>query len=319
MQVIECEVVFRPPSSELRFLPEGPYDLGQQRVSWVAIQHGADATGGSLNILDLGTGENHNYSLPGRPGFAFPTKDDNKFVVGMERQVVLFDTTTNAAERLVGDDTIDGDVEGTIINDGEFFDEGMLFGCKDLKFEEKKAGLYLWRKSDRSLHKLRSDQICSNGKVICGTNGKYQVFDIDSPTKQVVEYELDVAAAKLERKRIVVDVTDGGVFPDGMIATPDGKGLIIAYYNPEDADCGEARQYSIESGEVERVWQVPKSPQVTCPQLVEVEGQLKLFLTTAVEHMSPERQAIHTEAGSLFIGETGWKKEFQVPSSRFQV
>lgn len=313
MQVIDCEVVLRPASPELRFLPEGPYDLGGQRVSWVAIQHGGDATAGSLNLLDLATGENQSHPLPGRPGFAFPTSDDHKFVVGLERQLVLFDINTNLSEPLT-DAEIDNDVEGTIINDGEFFEEGLIFGCKDLQFAEKKAGLYLWRNSDRTLHKLRSDQICSNGKVIRGGNGIYKVFDIDSPTKQVVEYELDVARATLEYKRVVVDVTEGGVFPDGMIGTPDGSGLIVAYYNPEDAEYGEARQYSVETGEVERLWRVPKSPQVTCPQLVAVGDDLKLFLTTAVEHMSAERQAIHTEAGCLFMAETGFKVSERIAS-----
>jgi sugar lactone lactonase YvrE len=299
--VTDCEVVYRPTTSELRFLPEGPYDLGRQRVSWVAIQHGSEATNGSLNLLDLTTGENVSHPLPGRPGFAFPTENDNKFIIGLERQLIVFDAQTQECEPLT-DDVIDGDVDGTIINDGELFDGGFLFGCKDVTFQEKKAGLYLWRNSDRSLHKLRGDQICSNGKVIRGSNGIYQVFDIDSPTKQVVEYELDLAAPTLVHKRVVVDVTDGGVFPDGMIASPDGKGLIIAFYNPEDAPFGEARQYAISTGEVERVWRVPNSPQVTCPQLVDIDGQLKLFLTTAVEHMSTERQKRHSQAGSLFVG-----------------
>lgn len=302
MLTTDCEVVFRPPSADLRFLPEGPYDLGDGRVSWVAIQHGADAEQGSLNILDLNSQENQSFLLPGRPGFAFPSADATHFTIGLERQLVQFTVATGACESITSAPIEEG-VEGTIINDGEFFAEGMLFGCKDLKFQENKAGLYLWRNADATLHRLRSDQICSNGKVIVGANGNYQVYDIDSPTKQVVQYELDVAAATLQRQRVVVDVTDGGVFPDGMVASPDGRSLIIAYYNPEDADYGEARQHSIETGKVERVWRVPGSPQVTCPQIVHVNGKDVLFLTTAVEHMSDERQLIHHAAGCLFVGE----------------
>ncbi|MFP6677295.1 MAG: SMP-30/gluconolactonase/LRE family protein [Pirellulaceae bacterium] len=316
MQVIDCEAVFRPLSPERRFLPEGPYDLGRQQISWVAIQHGADATSGSINILDLATGLNQSHDLPGRPGFAFPTTDNQRFVVGMERQVVVYDIGSGKCVPLV-DAKIENGVQGTIINDGEFFDDGILFGCKDLQFKEAKAGLYLWRRSDRTLHLLRDDQICSNGKVLIGSDGQYRVFDIDSPTKQVVEYQLNVAAATFEKQRVVVDLSDGGVFPDGMIASPDGTGLIIALYNPEDAEHGEARQYAIETGELERVWRVAKSPQVTCPQLVVVDGRWKLFLTTAVEQMSAERQTRFTDAGSLFLGDTGWDAADTTVSRRF--
>lgn len=322
MQVIDCEIAFRPPTADLRFLPEGPYDLGDGRVSWVAIQHGGDATTGSLNVLDLNTGANENFVLPGRPGFAFPTSDDHRFVIGLERRLVIFDTRQGSCETLadsaVDGELIEGSVDGTIINDGEFFAEGLLFGCKDLEFAAAKAGMYLWRTSDRTLHCLNHDQICSNGKVITGGDGHYRVFDIDSPTKQVVEYSLDVAQAKLEKKRVVVDMTSGSVFPDGMIASPDGTQLIIAFYNPEDAEYGEARQYCVESGDLQRTWHIAKSPQVTCPQLVAIDGFWKLFLTTAVEHMSPERQVQHTAAGTLFIGETGWAVDADAVSPRLQ-
>ena len=63
-----------PDSDELRFLPEGPLPLEDGVISWVAIQHGPDATHGSLNILNLKSGENRSFELPGRPGFAFPCR-----------------------------------------------------------------------------------------------------------------------------------------------------------------------------------------------------------------------------------------------------
>jgi sugar lactone lactonase YvrE len=233
----------------------------------------------------------------------------------MEREVVVYDIRSGDSVPFVKG-MIDHRVNGTIINDGEFFEEGILFGCKDLQFKEAKAGLYLWRRSDGTLHLLRNDQICSNGKVLIGGDGQYRVFDIDSPTKQVVEYQLDVEAATLEKQRVVVDLSDGGVFPDGMIASPDGTRLIVALYNPTDAP-GEARQYVIETGELERVWRVPKSPQVTCPQLVAVDSQWKLFLTTAVEHMSADRQVQHSAAGSLFLADTGWEVADDTTSRRF--
>ena len=130
------------------------------------------------------------------------------------------------------------------------------------------------------------------------------LLDIDTPTKQVVRYSLNVATGELSEPEVVVDLTSGDDFPDGMIATPDGQSVIIAFYNPNEVDFGAARQYSLQDGSLEAVWTVEKSPRVTCPQLVRIDGSVKLILTTADEGMTPEQQARHTNAGCLFIADT---------------
>jgi len=295
-------LLFRPETAEQRFLPEGPYPCGDGLLSWVSIQHGADQTVGSLNLLNLAAGTNRNIALPGRPGFAFPTNRDGEFVIGLERKVGLFQIEDSNLTPLASD--LENEVEGTIVNDGVAFSGGLVFGCKDLNFAEKKAGLYLWRRSDGRTIKLRDDQVCSNGKVIFGDGDIVTLFDIDTPTKQVVRYSLNVAGGELSEPEVVVDLTSGDDFPDGMIATPDGQSVIIAFYNPNDVDFGAARQYSLQDGSLEAVWTVEKSPRVTCPQLVRIDGSVKLILTTADEGMTPEQQSRHTNAGCLFIADT---------------
>ena len=146
MREFATEVLFRPETEQLRFLPEGPYPNGDDRLSWVAIQHGAAATTGSLNLFDFASGSNQSINLPGRPGFAFPTDRDGVFVTGMERQIGLFDTDSSSFKPL--GDPVESGVKGTVINDGVVFSGGLIFGCKDLNFADAKAGLYLWRRSD---------------------------------------------------------------------------------------------------------------------------------------------------------------------------
>jgi sugar lactone lactonase YvrE len=311
MREFTTEVLFRPETEELRFLPEGPYPNGDDRLSWVAIQHGAAAKSGSLNLFEFASGSNQSVDLPGRPGFAFPTDRDGIFAIGMETQIWLFDTTSLSLRPL--GDPVEGDVSGTVVNDGVVFSGGLIFGCKDLKFAEAKAGLYLWRRSDWQTIRLRSDQICSNGKVVIGDGDRVTLLDIDSPTKTIVRYELDVVDGRLSPPEIVVDLTKGDVFPDGMIATPDGAGVIVAFYNPADAEFGEAKQFSLATGQEEAVWRTEKSPRVTCPQLVERDGRIQLILTTADEGMSPEQQARHTNAGAFFIGETDFTSLPETP------
>ncbi len=302
MQEFSTRLLFRPETAEQRFLPEGPYPNGDGLLSWVSIQHGVEQSVGSLNLLDLAVGTNRNIALPGRPGFAFPTHRDGEFVIGLEREVGLFQIEDASWTPLT--EPLEIGVDGTIVNDGVAFSGGLVFGCKDVTFTEKKAGLYLWRRSDRQTIKLRSDQVCSNGKVIFGDGDIVTLLDIDTPTKQVVRYSLNVAAGELSEPEVVVDLTSQSDFPDGMIATPDGQSVIIAFYNPADVDFGAARQYSLQDGSLEAVWAVEKSPRVTCPQLVRIDGSVKLVLTTADEGMTPEQQARHTNAGCLFIADT---------------
>jgi len=299
----EMQVLVRPESPELRFLPEGPYPSSRDgQFSWVAIQHSGTSTTGSLNVFDVMTRTNRRFRLPGRPGFAFPAGRAGLFVIGLERNVQLFDNNSGSFTPLT--DEVDAGVSGTIINDGVVFAGGLIFGCKDLKFAEKKAGLYLYRTRDKQLIQLRDDQTCSNGKVVTGQGDRVTLYDIDTPTKTVVRYALDVAAGKLGQGEVVVDLRNRPDYPDGMIATPDGQGVIISFYNPNDAPHGETCQFSLASGKMEAIWKTPLAPQATCPQLLRHEGKIKLIVTTAVEHMPAERLAVHRNSGCLFIGDT---------------
>ncbi|MCA9139025.1 MAG: SMP-30/gluconolactonase/LRE family protein [Planctomycetales bacterium] len=303
VEVVEATPLIFPQSDALRFLPEGPYQIAPGKFSWVGIQHGTEAKRGSLNRYDFATGENVSADLPGRPGFAFPCKDANRFVVGCERELGFFDVTTGNWDAFCGG--IDDDVTNTIINDGLAFEDNLIFGTKDLEFATKKAGLYLYRGRDQKLIRLRADQICSNGKATIEDEQGLSLIDIDSPTRQVVRYPLDIDAGTLGDPHVVLDLTDDPAVPDGAILTPDGSGLIVSMFLPQSAAFGETRLYNLESGECTKIWRTPLSPQNTCPALVQHAGILKLVITTAVEHMSIDDQAVCTNAGKLFVADSG--------------
>ncbi|MEM1071001.1 MAG: SMP-30/gluconolactonase/LRE family protein, partial [Planctomycetota bacterium] len=177
-----------------------------------------------------------------------------------------------------------------------------IFGSE---FATKKAGLYLFRGQDQKLIRLRDDQICSNGKsIIEGADGQLRLLDIDSPTRQIVSYRIDIAAGSIDAPAVVIDFEGDPGVPDGAIVTPDQKGIIVSVFRPEVAEFGETRWYDLASGELRCTWQTPGSPQNTCPALIPHDGQLKLLITTAVEHMSEEDQKRCPNAGQLFIADT---------------
>lgn len=310
----DARVLFLPDEPGLRFLPEGPTSLGVGRFSWVAIQHGPTATQGSLNIFDVASRTNQSYPLPGRPGFAKPTTRDGCFLVGCERELGLFQLSDGSWQTLTDD--IDQDVDNTIINDGTLYAENVVFGTKDLEFKTQKAGLYLFRGADRSLIRLRADQICSNGKDVLDTGeGGLHLIDIDSPTKRVVRYRLNIEAGEIGEEETIVDLNDLEAVPDGMTLTPDEQSMIISFYNPNAAEFGETRQYNLLSGELEHIWRTPLSPQNTCPLLLELEdGTVKLIIATAVEHMPAERQKAAINAGALFIADTTFRSSPATPA-----
>lgn len=305
-----------PATDALRFLPEGPVGLDDDRCSWVAIQHGKSATTGSLNLLNLVTEENQSFDLPGRPGFAFPCETADTFVVGCERSLGFFNTTSGQWTEILDD--IDGDVENTIINDGMFVGDNLIFGTKDLEFATKKAGLYLYRRSDQQLIRLRSDQICSNGKAtLLAADGSLRLLDIDTPTRQVVSYPIDLAGGSLGDPEVILDFHGDAGLPDGAILTPDKTGIIVAMFRPEAAEFGETRLYDLASGQLKCTWQTPGSPQNTCPALVRRQGQLKLLITTAVENLSQTDQQSCPNAGRLFLGDVDFEAGNFSPFTRF--
>ena len=314
MEIIELHKLFDPASEELRFLPEGPYPIDEDTFSWVAIQHAADKPVGSLNCFRLTNGFNQSFTLPGRPGFARPTTRDGEFLIGLERHLVLFDTQTKAMTYLTQE--IEQGVSGTIINDAVSFPGGIVFGCKDVQFAEKKAGLYLFRIKDKRLFKLRSDQLCSNGKIIEGEGDEVTLLDIDTPTQVVKRYRLNVREGSLSEGEVALDLRERKDFPDGMCAAPKGEGVIISFYNPNEAPFGETCQYSLATGKVVRVWRSPGSPQATCPQLISTSKGVKIVVTTAVENMPQDRRASAPNAGCLFIGDTPFLSAPEKPRVR---
>lgn len=314
----KAQPLHAPASDELRYLPEGPISLGDSLVSWVAIQHGLEAKIGSLNLLDLRTNTNQSFQLPGRPGFAIPCEQEHRFVIGCERSLGLFDVASGNWETFC--EGIDAGVDNTIINDGIAYEDNLIFGTKDLEFATKKAGIYLYRGSDRQLICLDDKQICSNGKAILhAKDGSLKLLDIDSPTRQICCFDLDIPGGRLGESSVVIDFTGDPAVPDGAIVTPDETGIIVAMFRPEVADWGETRWYDIASGELRCVWQTPGSPQNTCPALVRIDGQMKLLITTAVEHMDEHAQSACGNAGKIFIGDIDLMDNGTELTHRFQI
>jgi len=294
METIAARVLHRPTAVH-GYLPEGPRALAPGRLAWLTIQCGAQSLRGALHTLTTGRGENRTWDLPGRPGFVFATNREGVFLLGMDRSIGLYDTQSRRFTALVED--LDAHTTGTIVNDAVLCAHGLVFGMKDTAFRDKKAGLWFLRRRDLRLFPLRADQLCSNGKVVRELpGGKLELFDIDSPTRVVVRYVLDVESGALSPGTVALDLREERGVPDGMVLVPGTDQVVI-----EPAASGRAMQWSLRTGERVREFVTPGAAQVTCPQWLPTHSGVQLVLTTAAEHLTAARLAQQPNAGCLFV------------------
>ena len=301
-----AQVLFTPPDERGRFLPEGPRIvrfLGRDWLAWVNIQTASDSLTGEIHLLDRATDEHRAFPLPGRPGFLMPTDREGVLLVGCDKTVGTFDLATTEFTALA---TIPDDSPRTIINDGEIVPggEAIVFGTKDTQFADKIAKIYLFTVGDNQISVLRSQQICSNGKVFTTTRDGIVMYDIDTPTQEVREFRLDVGKRTLMPMGMVIDLRSIDGFPDGMVDSGDGT-LLIAFYNPAEITDGTAIRFELLTGQPIERFDTPGSPRVTCPLLLRnPTGEIELILTTCDEGMPEANRALAPNRGCLFTAPT---------------
>ncbi len=302
-----AEVLTAPPTVADGFLPEGPRCVewnGKSMLGWVNIQTTPDATAGAIWLRDWDTGQTQSRILPGRPGFFLPTTIPNVVLVGMSKQIGLFNLKLKAWTPL---NTISDGSPWTIINDGEATPDGrfVVFGTKDVRFKEPIGHLYLFNAENNTLRELASGQTCSNGKILHSAGDGYTLYDIDTPTRCVRRYHLDVSPPRLRLDGTMLDLASAIGFPDGMTDTGDGSAL-IAFYNPAPAEFGLAVAYDLVTGSTVGEWRLPGAPRVTCPLLTSRHGKSQVIFTTALEGMPDDMRRIAASSGAVFISDTNF-------------
>jgi sugar lactone lactonase YvrE len=306
---------FEPSSEALRYLPEGPRVLrnhpgGGAKLGWVAIQHGVGLAEGSINVLDLTSGQNQTFPMQGRPAFFAETTRPGTLLVGLERRLAYFDLLTGDLEETGVSVTTD---QRVIINEGLAVEGGVLFGTKDLAFQHPIAALYFFDSITRKVHTVLEGQTCSNGKFLRRDAEGATLIDIDSTPKSIARYRLDAKLERVLEQSPVAAAASLPGFPDGLRPVPDGKSVIVAFYNPDPVADGVARQLALSDGAVLCEWTIPGSPRVTCPEFVQIAGEVKLVFTTAVENMPAATRKLAFGAGTIYLADTPFRSMPEPP------
>jgi len=198
------------------------------------------------------------------------------------------------------DDLNEGD---TLVNDALLVDDGLVFGTKHLKTPQKLAGLWYYSYLSKTPRLLMPNLKISNGMdTLIDNHGQLWLIHTDTPEGVIKKYPFDPKTGHFEASKgvIVVDLRGTNAGPDGLTLSPDKKHIIVALWNDNEKETkGEAHQYNVETGKLERIFVVPGAPRVTCPILIKD----KVILTTAWEG-SELLKNTQPNSGKVFIADT---------------
>ena len=180
-------------------------------------------------------------------------------------------------------------------NDGKCDANGRMWvGTMAFDFTAGAAALFTF--DSKILKEVVSDLTVSNG--IGWSLDQRKMYFIDSPTKRVDIFDVDLESGELRNRRVFASLTDLDAFPDGLTTDEDG-GVWVALFGG-----GEVRRFDA-SGELTHIVELPVKQVTSC--CFGGEDMSELFITTAQNGMDSDALAREPLAGSLFRAKTAFK------------
>jgi sugar lactone lactonase YvrE len=222
----------------------------------------------------------------------------DRLLVALRDRLALLDLATGEFEDLR---RIEFPYPGTRLNDGMCDPQGR-FWVGALSEAPEQAPLYRYD-PDGSLHVMETGLTISNG---LGFSPDGRTFYLtDSPKRRIYAYRFDGETGAIDDRRVLVDLGDEAVEPDGLAVDRDGSlwsalwdGWCVARFDPEGR-------------EVERVALPVQRP--TCPSFGGAE-LTELYVTSASVGLSQSEIEGQLLAGDLFRIRAGVPG---IPPSRF--
>jgi sugar lactone lactonase YvrE len=181
-------------------------------------------------------------------------------------------------------------------NDGKCDPAGRFWaGTMHLPETEMNCGHLYCLDTDLSVRRRVDDVSISNG--LAWSADEKTMYFVDSPTRQCVAFDYDKATGSITNRRVVIEIPEGGGWPDGM--TIDAEGMLwIALW-----DGWRVARYNPQNGELLDEISVP----VARPTSAVFGGANleTLYITSASTRLSPEALAEQPLAGSLFKATPG--------------
>ena len=258
------------------------WDAARRRLCYV------DINAGTINELDVTTGDRNVIELTVPLGFAMPVAGSDVRVCGEGNDLVAVDAAGDELGRL----PVEPGRDGNRMNEGKPDPQGRLwFGTMSKTREPEQAALY----------RLGTDGLVRIRTITTGNGTDWDVelgrmYHVDSPTQRIDVFDYDVATGDVENVRswATIDANDG--LPDGLTIDRDGCVWLALFQG------GAVRRYDPE-GAVMCDISLPTSF-VTCPAFGG-DDLSTLFVTSSQHKIPPEERAGDPLAGALFAIETG--------------
>ncbi|WP_175746417.1 SMP-30/gluconolactonase/LRE family protein [Burkholderia ambifaria] len=238
------------------------------------------------------------WPMPERLACFALTHDPDVLLVGLATQLAFFDLRSGAFTRIV-------DVEPelpTRLNDGRCDPSGaFVFGMKDERGDPPRAvGGFYRLNADLTLERLALPPAAIANSIAFSPDGSKMYF-CDSLVREILV--CDYGRAGVAGVRPFVRLTDADGDPDGSTMDRDG-GLWNAQWGGR-----RVVRYAADGVETERI-AVPTAQ----PSCVTLDGEGRLYVTSARVGLSDDALASDADAGGVFVAQT---RHAGLPTARF--
>ncbi|QMV41300.1 SMP-30/gluconolactonase/LRE family protein [Cohnella cholangitidis] len=262
-------------------LGEGPcWDETLNGLWWV------DIVEKQLHWFDPATSLNTTIQLEQQIGTVTP-RNAESVIVALQDGIYELDLRTR---RLQCRAKLENERTDNRFNDGKCDPAGRLWVGTLNMGGVKEAGSLYRLNTDGLMEIVKSGVSVSNG--LGWSPDCTKMYWIDSPTKEVTEFDYDPTAGIIDRPRSVVRFREGHGVPDGM--TTDEEGMLwIAHW-----DGGQVSRWNPRTGEMLESISVP-APRVTSCVFGGTDRQ-DLYITTARIRLDEQALRQYPYSGGLF-------------------
>lgn len=267
-------------------LGEGPeWEPSTNIFSWV------DIMGKAVHTYDFSNNSQDKIEVDNLVGFAIPTNQENKYVLGMVNELNILDINSKNIELL---NTIPFDTNFQRLNDGKCDSKGRLWSGTQTSDKENHPGALYVIEKNKDIKKAFSGVGCSNGQ--CWSSDNKKMFYIDTTTLTLRSYDYEIETGEFSNETVILEYPKENGFLDGMTIDAEDK-LWVALWNGSKVIrfCPETKTII---GEIQ-----VDARQVT--SMVFAGDNLdKLLITTARSGIDESILKDQPNNGNLFICET---------------
>jgi sugar lactone lactonase YvrE len=262
-------------------LGEGPiWDSEHQVLYWV------DIIGQKLHIYDPALKVDRSIPLGQYVSAVVPR---SKGGVALTTQNGFFRLDLNSGELQPITDP-ESEKQNNRFNDGKCDAAGRFWaGTMSINGTDLSGSLYCLE-IDGIARKVFNNIGISNG-IAWSLDNKIMYY-VDSPTKQVAAFDYDIHSGTPTNRRVIIDLTNGDVFPDGMTIDEEGM-LWVALW-----DGYRVCRWNPHTGELLQTISIPAAKVSACT--FGGRNLDELYITTARENMSAEQLEKEPMAGSVY-------------------